>query len=910
MKALVVEDESVTRKLLERALTDRGHEVTSCKTGEQAQEFLKNEAFPLLVLDVVLPGMDGLELCRWIRSQSWGEYSYILVGTGCNQPDDLQAVLDSGANDYIPKPFDLPLLQIRLSIAEQQIRDIKRRHEAEVLHQTVLLTAMDGFCIFGADQQLQQVNDAYCQMSGYTRDELLTKKLSDLEAVESSADIQKHIDKVLETGGDRIQTKHRRKDGTLVDVEISIKRLGQQPDSFFAFLHDVTAKNHAEKSLKFRAQAQELAAKIAASFIEVPADEIDSCIDAAIRSLGEFSRADRCSILLFSDDGKIIKLAHEYSAPGIPAQKPRFQHVERANFPWLIQFTHSNEPLRIADVSKLPQQARAEASVLASTGARSLIAYPLLFGRSFLGFIGFVSTTRTNAFNTEHEDLIALTSPIFVHSLQRKQAAVDIEKLVAFPKYNPNLVLEFTPDGKLSYFNAAARQLSLSLGKVRAHDILPPNTSTIVRQCLSSGEPNIGVETKHGARTISWSFYPILAICAVHCYAVEITDRLDIEEQLRQAQKMESIGQLAAGVAHDFNNVLTVIEGHAGLLMAESHLPDDAIESISQIAAASGKAANLTRQLLTFSRRQVIQQKVIDLNTVIQNVTKMLCRILGEDITFQIKYANQLLCVHADAGMMEQVLMNLAVNARDAMPNGGELIVTTSLVEVDETLSQRNPEARPGMFVRLSVSDTGTGIDPANIQRVFEPFFTTKAIVKGTGLGLATVYGISKQHDGWTQVYSELGMGTTFHVYLPAVPSEEKSIDTATAPNKVKTGDERILVVEDEPALRALAGQILRRFGYRVETAETGVVALEVWDSNDGDFDLLLTDMVMPDGISGSELGRRLKEKKGTLKVIYSSGYSQEIADKELTLEEGFNFLQKPYHPMKLAQTVRECLDR
>lgn len=909
MKALVVEDEDVTRKLVERALLERGHSVTSFKTGEEAQDFLKREKIPLLVLDLVLPGIDGLELCRWVKDQPWGEQTYILVGTACDQPDDLRAVLDSGANDYIPKPFDLPLLQIRLSIAEQQIHDIKRRHEIELLHQTVLFTAMDGFFMFDSNQQLTEVNDAYCEISGYSRDELLNKNLFELEAEKSRTEIQSDISNVLETSGGRIETQHRRKDGELVDLQVSIKRLGSQAGTFFAFLHDVTAQKKAEKSLKLRAEAQEIAAKIAASFIEVPVDEIDKCIDHALASLGKFSHTDRCSILLFADEAKVVRLAHEYCTPGVPSQKSKYQHVELANFPWLQTFTHSTGPLRIHDVAQLPKEARSESALLASTGAKSLIAYPLLFGRSFLGFIGLISTTQTNAFTVEHEDLIALTAPIFVHSLQRKQAAVDIEKLAAFPKFNPNLVLEFTPDGKLSYFNSAARQLALSLGKVRAHDILPPNTGAIVRDCLAEGLPNIGMQTKYGNRTISWSFYPILAIRAVHCYAVEVTERLDMEEQLRQAQKMESIGQLAAGVAHDFNNILTVIEGHAGLLMSDAQLPDPAIESISQIAAASGKAANLTRQLLTFSRRQVIQPKVIDLNKVIQNVTKMLGRILGEDISIQIDYANRLPSVRADAGMMEQVLLNLAVNARDAMPKGGELIVTTSHVEVDETQTTRNPEAKVGQYVRLSVSDTGSGIDPAILKRIFEPFFTTKAIGKGTGLGLATVYGITKQHDGWAQVYSELGIGATFHVYMPALPADETSEDTTITTNEAQTGDERILVVEDEPALRALAGQILRRFGYRVETAETGVVALDVWASNDGDFDLLLTDMVMPDGVSGAELGKRLKEKKPGLKIIYSSGYSQEIADKDLTLEDGFNFLQKPYHPLKLAQTVRECLD-
>jgi CheY-like chemotaxis protein len=314
--------------------------------------------------------------------------------------------------------------------------------------------------------------------------------------------------------------------------------------------------------------------------------------------------------------------------------------------------------------------------------------------------------------------------------------------------------------------------------------------------------------------------------------------------------------------------------------------------------------------LLTFSRRQVMQPRLIDLNAVIQNVTKMLGRLLGEDISIQFNYATRLPRIHADTGMMEQVLLNLAVNARDAMPKGGRLIITTSAVEVDATHAQNNPEASAGRFVRLSMADTGCGIEPANLSRIFEPFFTTKAVGKGTGLGLATVYGIIKQHGGWIHVYSEVGHGATFNAYFPAAAGEESDQDTTIQRRDVRGGDERILVVEDEPALRQLAGQILRRFGYRVQTAETGVAALKVWEDARGEFDLLLTDMVMPEGISGRELADILKQQKQNLRIIYSSGYSQEIAGQDLTLEEGFNFLQKPYHPLKLAETVRDCLDR
>lgn len=903
LHVLVVEDDTATRRLLEHAVKARGHAVTGCATAEDALEAFSRHPSPLLIVDVVLPGMDGLELCRKIRDQAGTPSVYILVATGCNQPDDLQAVLDAGANDYLAKPIDLPLLQVRLCIAEQELRNLLRGRQIEELHRTVLREALDGFFISGPDGRLTEVNQTYCDITGFSSDELKSMRqrqlMPDYQTGSSNG-----------SAGSRMETRHLRKDGSWIDVEISTRELGGADGMRFSFIRDLTERRRVEHSLRYRAQVQELASSLAADFIDAPGQEIDDHIDAALRRLGEFAGADRCTLLLFSDDGHTMRVGHEFCAPGIPSQKNRHQNLQLSGFPWLQELVERPTTLNIGDVSKLPDSGGPEREALKRSGVKSMIASPLSFGRTFLGFLGLISITREHAFPREHEELLTLVSAIFVHSLQRKQAAADMEKLAAFPRYNPNLVLEFTPDGRLSYFNAAARHLSHSLGRVTVRDILPPDTATVVRRCLSSGEPTIGLETKHGHRTISWSFYPIPAIRAVHCYAVEVTDRLNIEEQLRQSQKMESIGQLAAGVAHDFNNVLTVIEGHAGLLLSEAELPSAAVESLGQIAAAAGKAANLTRQLLTFSRRQVMQPKLIDLNVVIQNVTRMLDRLLGEDITIQFNFAARLPKVHADTGMMEQVLLNLAVNARDAMPKGGRLIITTSAVEVDASHALQFTEARPGLFVRLSMADTGTGIETAHLSRIFEPFFTTKAVGKGTGLGLATVYGILKQHEGWIQVYSELGRGSTFSAYLPAVQTEETVTETKQQLREVKGGIERILVVEDETALRQLAGQILRRFGYQVQTAETGVAALKVWEEANGEFDLLLTDMVMPDGISGRELAEMLKQKKSSLRVIYSSGYSQEIAGQDLTLEEGFNFLQKPYHPMKLAETVRDCLDR
>ncbi len=391
----------------------------------------------------------------------------------------------------------------------------------------------------------------------------------------------------------------------------------------------------------------------------------------------------------------------------------------------------------------------------------------------------------------------------------------------------------------------------------------------------------------------------------------DVTREVQLDAQLRQSQKMEAIGQLAGGVAHDFNNILAIIQMQASLLKSGDNLSTEQLEMVGEIGDTVERAAALTRQLLLFSRREALQMHDLDLSAAITNLTKMLRRVLGETITVQINLSAQPMFVHADAGMMEQVLLNLAVNARDAMLNGGQLVVSTVGVEFDELSVAQSPSARQGSFVCLSVGDTGCGIPRENLPRIFEPFFTTKDVGKGTGLGLATVFGIVQRHQGWINVYSEVGRGTTFKIYLPRLVGltttrsiAEKML--ATPP----TGQETILLVEDETALRASVHKILARLGYRILEAPTGGKALEVWKEHHAEIRLLLTDLVMPEGMSGKELAQRLLQENPRLKVIYMSGYSAELAGHELCLQDGVNFLAKPFEMQKLAHIIRNRLDQ
>ena len=389
----------------------------------------------------------------------------------------------------------------------------------------------------------------------------------------------------------------------------------------------------------------------------------------------------------------------------------------------------------------------------------------------------------------------------------------------------------------------------------------------------------------------------------------EITERKLLEEQLRQAQKMEAIGQLAGGVAHDFNNLLAVMIMESDMIGQTPGVPDEVREGVDQIRRTAERAADLTRQLLLFSRRQVMQPVDLDLNEAVRGVGKMLQRIIGEDVDLQIDLHPQPLLIRADPGMLDQILLNLAVNARDAMPRGGFLTIGTSEFEVRSGEAASIQGATPGRHVRLRVTDTGVGIPPQNLSRIFEPFFTTKEPGKGTGLGLATVFGIVQQHGGIVSVESRVGAGSVFQILLPAIrPARMPTRFDATASSS-GGGAETILVVEDEPVLRRVTRLVLERAGYNVLEAADGVQALKIWEQNREAIALLLTDIVMPEGISGRELADRIRAIDPRMRVVFTSGFSEEIAGREMRLKAGQNFIPKPASAAQMLETVRNVLD-
>jgi len=398
------------------------------------------------------------------------------------------------------------------------------------------------------------------------------------------------------------------------------------------------------------------------------------------------------------------------------------------------------------------------------------------------------------------------------------------------------------------------------------------------------------------------------AIASYRGIMTDITERKRLEQQLIQAQKMEAVGQLAGGIAHDFNNILTAIIGFGTLLQMEIEKGHPLHSYVTQILTSANRAANLTQALLAFSRKQIISPKPVDLNEIIRGVKSILSRIIGEDIELSIFLIERDLIVMADTTQIEQVLMNFATNARDAMPNGGRLTISTYRVEIDNEFIKLHGYGKPGPYALVSIEDTGYGIDEETKKRIFEPFFTTKEVGKGTGLGLSMAYGIINQHDGYINLYSQPGIGTTFHVYVPLIQSEIEEIEQK-AFSILKGGDETILIAEDDIQVRELTKEVLAGYGYKIIDAKDGADAVKVFIENKDEIQLLIFDVVMPKK-NGKEAYDEIKDVRPGVKAIFISGYTEDMIHKKGILEEGLNFLSKPILPNELLRKIREVLDQ
>ncbi|GAB4362354.1 MAG: hypothetical protein Kow00128_02040 [Deltaproteobacteria bacterium] len=732
--------------------------------------------------------------------------------------------------------------------------------------------ARDILLIVGLDGRILDANPAAVAAYGYSLEELKTLRIHDLRDPATVSEVENQI-RIAEREGILFETVHRRRDGTLFPVEVSSRsgKIGRRK-ALLSIIRDISARRKAEEALRSRTELLE-----------------------------SIVRVSPLAIVTFDAEGKI----------------GMWNPAAERMFGWTAKEAAGKfHPI-------VPKEKEEEFRRIREEALAGKVFSGLELRRKRKDGSDIDITVSTSPIRDPDGTVIGVMS-ILTDITDRKRAERELRLLATAIEQSAETVMITDRNGTILYVNPAFEKITgyareeaigadprmLKSGK-QGEDFYRRMWGTILRGDVWSG---VFVNRKKDG-----TLYEEEAILSpvrdaageiVNFVAVkrDVTQERRMEEELRHAQKMEAVGRLAGGVAHDFNNLLTAITGYSQMLLERLGEEDPSRKEIAEIRKAGERAAALTRQLLAFSSKQVLRPKVMDLNSVVSDMRKMLRRLIGEDIELVTVYKDDTAFVRADPGQVEQVLANLVVNARDAMPQGGRLLIETASVDLAEEYVSRHDPMPPGRYVMLAVTDSGCGMDGATLSRIFEPFFTTKPKGKGTGLGLSTVYGIVKQSGGYIWAYSEPGKGTVFRIYLPRVEPEAASPEKGDAPAIAGEGAETILVTEDEEMVRDLVCTILRRNGYRVLEARDGEEALEVVERHEGPIHLLVTDVVMP-RIGGPELAERLAQLRPGIRVLFISGYTDTAVTKLGMITPGSAFLEKPFVPGALVSRVRTLLD-
>jgi PAS domain S-box-containing protein len=700
----------------------------------------------------------------------------------------------------------------------------------------------------------------------------------------------------------------------------------------------VCERERVEEALQHRIEFESLITAISTDFINLAPDAIDGAINSVLQAIGEFAGVDRSYVFLFSDDGTRMDNTHEWCAQGMEPRIQKLKALSVDDLPWALEEIGRGEIIHIPCVSDLPPGAIVEKEHWHWRDIQSLIVVPMIYSGSLAGFLGFDSVQEPKTWAEESILLLRIVGEILVNALERKQAEETIQKLLekierAKQEWEstadslPDLVCLVDDRGRVIRANRTVE--TWHLGQVvdvegqEFHELLHPNCAddscyldsswTQAWEQASWGQPaqfeayddtlerHVLVQVRPcedgRQRTASG---PTVVIVR------DITERRQMQEQMRAQDRLAAMGQLAAGVAHDFNNILTSMIGFAELLHRRSDVPDFAKADLKHIMEGGHRAAHLIRQILDFSRKSLMRRQALDLAPFLKETVRFLQRTIPEDIRIVLEMGTEQYSIHADPNQMQRVLANLAVNARDAMPKGGELRfgLFCFTLKANDRIGME-----PGEWIALSVSDTGVGIRPEVLPHLYEPFFTTKDVGEGTGLGLAQAYGIVKQHEGFIDVETEVGHGTTFTIYLPRLAVQKEETREEVAEEMPRGHGETVLVVEDEPQVLGVCKAMLEHLGYQVLTAPTGSQALELYDQHGEEIALVLADMMMPQ-MGGVELYHVLRSRNPEAKVVVMTGYPLMGAEGEALLEQGIvDWMQKPVDFAHLAQSVSRVLE-
>jgi two-component system, cell cycle sensor histidine kinase and response regulator CckA len=771
----------------------------------------------------------------------------------------------------------------------------------------------DGQCIADREHRILWASDRFVSMFGYDVGEVVGQCIENLVVPPERLAESRWVSDAMQKG-ERItlETQRSKKDGSLLDVTVSCAPLFLDGElaGFYAGYHDIAARRRVEalSSALYRIAEQSSSAHDLQQFF------------AAVHSIvDELIYARNFYIALYDSSTEIVSFPYFVDEHD---SAPAAKKIGNGLTDYLIR---TGVPL-LATPEVL--DAMEERGEVHRNGSRSLdwMGVPLKVGQNTFGALVVQSYSRNIRYGVRDKEILTFVARQLASAVEIKRNEQELRRsearyrsLVHSSVYG---IYRSSLEGRFLDVNPA---LITMLGYGSAEEVLlldPENDifahaeehNRLIDEFRRTGrldgievkwrrKDGVSITVRISGRAVSSADEPADVLEAI---AEDVTDRRALEDQFRQAQKMEAVGRLAGGVAHDFNNLLMVISGYAEVILAKLEVNHPLRDKASAIQQASDRATTLTRQLLAFSRKQLLELKVVDVNSIVADMERLLRPLIGENVELVAKFAPDAGYIRADAGQLEQVLMNLVVNAKDAMPGGGKLTIQTQNLVLDESARRGQTFIRPGNYVMLSVSDTGMGMDKETQSRIFEPFFTTKEKGKGTGLGLSTVYGIVKQSGGYVMVQSEEGRGTTFHIYLPRVEgtAEKHAPPVASAAGG---GTETILLVEDEESVRQLVRDTLESRGYKVLEAENGEEGLATAEAHESKIDLVITDVIMP-GLGGREMAQRLAKTHPDTKVLYLSGYTEDAIVSDGTMEGGTAFLQKPFTLQNLSKKVREVL--